>query len=147
MSDMDEATAAVKACKENTSCEVICTMTFEKSGEKQFNTMMGVSPVDMVEGLISSGASIIGTNCGNGIRNMVEIAEIIRSVNKEIPILVHANAGAPVYKDGKTTFPESPSEMAAYVEKLIGAGANIIGGCCGTTPEHIRQIAEIVREK
>lgn len=147
MSDMEEATAAVRACKENTSCEVICTMTFEKSGDKAFNTMMGVTPVDMIDGLIESGASIIGTNCGNGIRNMVEITEMIRSVNTDIPILIHANAGAPIYKDGETTFPESPAEMAGFVNTLIEAGANIIGGCCGTTPEHIRLIAEIVRKK
>jgi 5-methyltetrahydrofolate--homocysteine methyltransferase len=61
--------------------------------------------------------------------------------------LIHANAGAPIYKDGETIFPETPEEMAGFVDLLIGAGANIIGGCCGTTPEHIRQIAQIVRKK
>ncbi|MBN1952453.1 MAG: homocysteine S-methyltransferase family protein [Bacteroidales bacterium] len=147
MSDMEEATAAVKACRENTPCEVICTMTFEKSGDMAYNTMMGVTPADMLEGILAAGANIIGANCGNGIRNMVDIARIIRSVNKDIPMLIHANAGAPVYKDGITTFPETPDEMAGFVETLIGAGANIIGGCCGTSPEHIRRIADIVRKK
>jgi 5-methyltetrahydrofolate--homocysteine methyltransferase len=122
-------------------------MTFEKSGDMEYNTMMGVSPADMVRDIISAGASIIGANCGNGIRNMIDIAKMIRNVDAEIPILIHANAGAPIYKDGKTTFPETPEEMAGFVETLINAGANIIGGCCGTTPEHIRQIAEIVRKK
>jgi 5-methyltetrahydrofolate--homocysteine methyltransferase len=147
MSDLEEAMAAVRACKENTSCEVICTMTFEKSGEKKYNTMMGVSPVEMLDGIVASGASIIGANCGNGIRNMIEITELIRDVNPLIPILIHANAGLPVYYNGKTVFPETPDEMASHVQALIDAGANIIGGCCGTTPEHIRRIAEIVRKK
>jgi len=146
MSDLDEAIAAVKACKENTSCEIICTMTFDKSGDKAYNTMMGVTPAEMVNGIISNGASIVGANCGNGIQNMIEISELIRSVNSEIPILIHANAGAPIYKDGKTVFPESAEEMAGFVETLVNAGANIIGGCCGTTPEHIRQIAEITKK-
>jgi 5-methyltetrahydrofolate--homocysteine methyltransferase len=68
--------------------------------------------------------------------------EEIRKANKEIPILVHANAGMPIYKDGETVFPESPDEMAMLVPKIIAAGANIIGGCCGTTPGHIRKIRE-----
>jgi 5-methyltetrahydrofolate--homocysteine methyltransferase len=147
MSDMEEAIAAVKACKENTSSEVICTMTFEKSGEKEYHTMMGVSPIDMLGDIIAAGATIIGANCGNGIKNMVEITELIRSVDPKIPILIHANAGIPIYKDGETIFPENPEEMASYVEALINAGANIIGGCCGTTPEHIRQIAKMAKQK
>ena len=146
MSDPEEAVAAIKACKENTACEIICTMTFEKTGEHAYHTMMGTSPAEMAEQLISAGADIIGANCGNGIRDMVEITEIIRKTNPEIPILIHANAGAPVYHEGKTIFPETPAEMVEYVEALVGAGANIIGGCCGTTPEHIRQISRKLKK-
>ncbi len=147
MSDIDEARCAIKACKENTSCEVICTMTFEKSDEYVFHTMMGVTPSQMVNELVLAGVDIIGANCGNGFKNMVGITSEIRIVNKNIPILIHANAGAPMYKDGKTYFPETPDQMAGLVETLINAGANIIGGCCGTTPEHIRKIAEIIKKE
>jgi len=147
MSDLEEARAAVLACREHTSCEVICTMTFEKSGEDTFHTMMGVSPEQMALEMTAAGASVIGANCGNGIRDMIAIAGQIRKVAPDIPILIHANAGAPVYRDGETVFPETPEEMATFVELVIGAGANIIGGCCGTTPEHIRQIAEVVRKR
>lgn len=147
MADLEEATAAIKAAKENTHCEVICTMTFEKTGDMAYNTMMGVSPADMLDQIIRAGAAVVGANCGNGIRNMVDIAKIMREVNPDIPILIHANAGAPIYQDGKTIFPETPEEMAGFVDVLIKAGANIIGGCCGTSPEHIRQIAAIVRKK
>lgn len=146
MSDLDEAKAAVNASKENTSCEIICTFTFEKSAEKEYHTMMGVSPEQMVEEISSAGATIIGANCGNGVERMIDIVEAIRRVNKTIPVLIHANAGMPIYEGGKTFFPETPEQMAGFVNRLVDAGANIIGGCCGTTPEHIHQIAEIVKQ-
>jgi 5-methyltetrahydrofolate--homocysteine methyltransferase len=142
MTDLDEARLAIQAAKENTNCEVFCTLTFEKTLQGEFRSMMGVSPTEMVNTLIDAGADLIGANCGNGIAVMIGIVEEIRKANKEIPILVHANAGMPMYKDGETIFPESPDEMAVLVPKIIAAGANIIGGCCGTTPNHIRKIRE-----
>lgn len=147
MSDLDEARLAIRAAKENTRCEVFCTMTFEKTVTGEFRSMMGVSPTEMVQTLIDAGAELIGANCGNGIAGMVGIVEEIRRANPDIPILVHANAGMPVYQDGETVFPEKPEEMAALVPKIIAAGANIIGGCCGTTPEHICKMREKVNEK
>jgi 5-methyltetrahydrofolate--homocysteine methyltransferase len=144
MSDIDEARLAVKAAKENTSCEVICTMTFEKTVSGEFRTMMGVSPTEMVEALVEAGADMIGANCGNGIENMIGIVSEIRKANPVIPIIIHANAGMPVYRDGQTIFPESPEEMSRFVPKIIDARANIIGGCCGTTPAHIRKVREVV---
>ena len=146
MSDLDEAKAAVQAARENTSCEIICTFTFEKSGEKEYHTMMGVTPQQMTEEMTRAGAHIIGANCGNGVERMIDIVEAIRGFNQDVPVLIHANAGMPVYQDGKTIFPETPEQMAGFVNRLLDAGANIIGGCCGTTPEHIRLIAEIIRQ-
>jgi 5-methyltetrahydrofolate--homocysteine methyltransferase len=147
MSDIDEARLAVRAAKENTSCEVFCTMTFEKTVSGEFRTMMGVSPAEMVEILIEAGADLLGANCGNGIVNMIGIVDEIRKTNHSIPILIHANAGMPIYRDGATFFPESPEEMANFVPKLIETGANIIGGCCGTTPAHIHKVREVVDQK
>ncbi len=144
MTDLDEARIAVKAASENTKCEVICTMTFDKIKSGEFRTMMGIAPSDIPDVLAEAGASVIGANCGNGIAGMVEIVKEIRSVNKELPILVHANAGLPIYNDGQTIFPETPDEMASMVNEIVGAGASIIGGCCGTTPDHICKIREIV---
>jgi 5-methyltetrahydrofolate--homocysteine methyltransferase len=144
MSDLDEARLAIQAAKENTNCEVFCTMTFEKTVQGEYRSMMGVSPTDMVNTLIDAGADLIGANCGNGIADMIGIVEEIRSINSEIPILVHANAGMPIYKDGETVFPETPIEMSGLVSKIIAAGANIIGGCCGTTPDHICRVREEV---
>ena len=144
MSDLDEALLAVKAAKEHTHCEVICTMTFEKTVANEYRSMMGISPSEMTLALTGAGVDILGANCGNGAENMIQIVQEIRSINKSIPVLVHANAGLPKYIDGKTVFPETPDETAKFVSRLIEAGANIIGGCCGTTPEHILKISEIV---
>jgi 5-methyltetrahydrofolate--homocysteine methyltransferase len=144
MSDLEEAVIAVKAAKENTMCEVICTMTFEKTQGGEYRTMMGVSPSDIPLKLQEAGADIIGSNCGNGTRAMIEITKELRSVAPDIPIIIQGNAGMPKYVKGNTVFEETPEETAGYVPDLIKAGANIIGGCCGTTPEHIRLIVEII---
>lgn len=144
MTDLDEAVLAVRAARENTRLEVICTMTFDKLITAEYRTMMGISPSDMVQPLLDAGATILGTNCGNGIAGMIPVVEEIRKCNRDIPILVHANAGIPYFRDGRTVFPEGPEEMASHVKALIKAGANIIGGCCGTTPEHIARIKQAV---
>lgn len=146
MTDLDEARLAVRAAKENTLLEVICTMTFEKTVNGEYRSMMGVSPTEMMHELVPEGVDIIGANCGNGIEGMIEIVKEIRSCNSEIPVLVHANAGMPMYHEGTTLFPESPEQTASFVQAIINAGVNIIGGCCGTTPEHIRQIARVARQ-
>ncbi len=145
MTDLDEARIAVRAAVENTACEVFCTMTFDKTVNGEYRTMMGISPTEMTETLIEAGASVIGANCGNGIADMISIVEEIRQVNTTIPILIHANAGRPNYSEGETTFPDSPTDMAGRVKEIIEAGANIIGGCCGTTPDHICQIHHVVK--
>lgn len=145
MTDLEEARIAVKAAKENTSCEVICTMTFDKIIGGEYRTMMGISPTEMTEALVEAGAEIIGANCGNGIADMIGIVKEIRQANAKVPILIHANAGMPHYHDGETTFPESPNDMAARVKEIVEAGANIIGGCCGTTPDHICEVHHVVK--
>jgi 5-methyltetrahydrofolate--homocysteine methyltransferase len=141
MSAIDEAVLAVKAVKENTGLEVLATFTFEKKGGA-YRTMMGVSPQEMARSLVAAGADIIGTNCGNGIERMVDIVREIRSVERSLPVIVHANAGLPVARDGAVFFPDTPERMSSFVPALVEAGANIIGGCCGTTPAHIRAIRE-----
>jgi 5-methyltetrahydrofolate--homocysteine methyltransferase len=144
MSAVDEAAIAVKAARENTKCTVIITMTFSKTPKGEFRTMMGVSPEEMVSSMKDAGAHIIGSNCGNGIEDMTGIVKAIRVADNMIPVMIQANAGIPELIDGKTVFRESPGMMALFVPELIKAGANIIGGCCGTTPEHIREIGRIL---
>jgi len=142
MSDIEEARQAVKAVKENTKLEIICTFTFEKTAKGEYRTMMGVDPVSAMNAAIEAGADIVGANCGNGIERMIEIVGEMRAVNKTIPILVHANAGLPKNVNGEVVFPETPEDMANVAPKLAAAGANIIGGCCGTTPAHIKAMKQ-----
>ncbi|MCL5103088.1 MAG: homocysteine S-methyltransferase family protein [Armatimonadetes bacterium] len=144
MMSVIEAVQAVKATKENTGLTVICTFTFEP-GARGFRTMMGVTPGDAALAVVEAGADIIGANCGNGIENMIEITRQIRAAAPNTPILIQANAGVPVLEGGRTIFKATPEEMAAHVPELIEAGANIVGGCCGTTPEHIAAIAGAAR--
>jgi 5-methyltetrahydrofolate--homocysteine methyltransferase len=144
MSDLDEARLAIRAAREHTKLEVFCTMTFEKTLTGEFRSMMGVSPTEMVQSLKEAGAELLGANCGNGIAGMVGIVKEIRKADPEVPVLVHANAGMPIYEDGETVFPETPEEMASLVKDIVDAGANVIGGCCGTTPEHIRLVRKAV---
>ncbi len=145
MSAIDEACIAVRAAKNSTHCEIICTFTFDKTASGEYRTMMGVSPTETVYALKEAGADIIGTNCGNGIEGMIEVVREIRRADGSIPVLVHANAGRPIIQDGKTVFPETPEIMAAKAGELIAAGANIVGGCCGTTPEHIKALVRAIR--
>jgi 5-methyltetrahydrofolate--homocysteine methyltransferase len=144
MSDATEACLAIKAAKKNTKLEVICTFTFEKTLQGTYRTMMGLSPEDAAKAAVDAGADIIGPNCGNGMARMVDIVKAMRKVDAKTPILVHANAGLPTNVDGKDVFPETPADMAGLVPALIEAGANIIGGCCGTTPAHIAAIKKAV---
>lgn len=141
MSDIEEASLAIRAAKENTKLEVISTFTFSKAGD-EYRTMMGVAPIDAAKAAIQAGADIVGTNCGNGLEGMIEIVKEIRSAIPDIPILVQANAGLPCSVNGKDVFPDSPEHMASLVDAVVKAGVNIIGGCCGTTPEHIKAMKD-----
>ena len=144
MTDPEEAKLAIEAVKKASSLDVGCTFTFSKNQDGVYRTMMGTDVEAYLEMALSAGADIIGANCGNGTAGMIEIVKVIRALDPDIPVLVHANAGLPIYQDGKTVFPESANEMSSQMEELVKAGANIVGGCCGTTPEHIRQIVQIL---
>ena len=145
MMALDEAALAVRAAREHTSMEIICTFTFQAMPDDTYRTMMGVSPAEMANAMLSAGADIVGANCSVGSRDMVAIVRELRTAAPSAPILVSPNAGRPVRNDeGKDVFPETPADMAAAVPALIGAGANIIGGCCGTTEAHVAAIADAV---
>ena len=140
---LEEATLAIKAAKENTGLVVMSTMTFDK-GPRGLFTMMGVTPEQAVNGLQDAGADVVGTNCGNGIEIMVELAQEMRGLTDGY-LLVHSNAGIPAIVKGRIVYPETPAFMAEGFARLADMGINIIGGCCGTEPDHIRALAAAVR--
>lgn len=145
MTDLDEALIAVRAAKENTGCEIICTFTFDRTLSGGYRTMMGVSPAEASAALARAGADIIGANCGSGLEDMAGIIREMRAAQRDIPLIAQPNAGLPIYSEGRHIYPATPEDMEAAAVKLISAGANIIGGCCGTTPEHIKSMAEAIR--
>lgn len=141
MTALDELVAAVRAAKE-TQLPVIASMSFTPDVGKGFRTIMGVSIEQMVRQLEEEGADGIGTNCGTvDIADVVNIVREIRGLTS-LPILAEANAGKPRIIGETTVFDQTPEIMAVHIPALAEAGANIIGGCCGTTPDHIRAFAE-----
>ena len=140
MTAIEEATLAIRAALENTDLLVMATMVFDK-GPRGFFTMMGVTPERAARSLREAGAHVVGTNCGNGIDNMVEVAKTMRQETDGY-LLVHSNAGIPAMKAGQIIYPESPEYMAERFKQLADIGVDIIGGCCGTGPEHIRALAQ-----
>ena len=140
---LEEALVAVRAAKENTDLVVISTMIFDK-GPRGYFTMMGVTPEQCVSELSAAGADIVGTNCGNGIERMIEIAERMRAATDGY-LAVHSNAGIPDIVKGRIVYPETPEFMVEGFMKLHDLGVNIIGGCCGTGPDHIRELSRALR--
>jgi len=131
---LEETLLAIKAAKD---CGMFCMacMTFDSS--PQGYRCLDASLQDSARALDASGADVIGTNCGNGIVEMVEIAALMRPLTSK-PLMVKSNAGLPLLAGGKATYKETPEVMASFVPQLIKAGVSIVGGCCGTTPEYIR---------
>lgn len=139
MMDLEEARLAVAAARQvSTTIPVIASMTFNAT-PRGFFTTMGNTPEQACEGLREAGADIVGSNCGNGAATMVELAREL-STHAGLPLSIQANAGLPEVRDGELHYPESPAFMAARVPDLIELGVAIVGGCCGTGPEHIRAI-------
>ena len=136
---IEEVKLAIKATKENTDLTIMSTMTFDK-GPRGFFTMMGVTPEQAVIEMGKAGADVVGTNCGNGIDIMIEIAHQMRKAT-DAPMIVHSNAGIPAMIKGRIVYPETPNYMAEKFKVLYDMKVNILGGCCGTTPEHIGQLA------
>jgi 5-methyltetrahydrofolate--homocysteine methyltransferase len=145
MTDIQEAVLAVKAAKEiSPSIPVMANMTFNKT-PRGFFTVMGVNVEKAVEELEAAGADIIGSNCGNGIENMIEIAKEYKKYSN-LPLIIQSNAGLPEIRGDEVFYPETPEFMAEKSKELVSAGVSIIGGCCGTTPEHIRAMALAVKK-
>ena len=143
MTALEEATLAIRAAKEHTGLTVMATMVFDK-GPRGFFTMMGVTPARAATELSAAGADVVGSNCGNGIEGMVEVAKEMRQATDGY-MLIHSNAGLPELRNGEVVYPEGPDWMAERFQALVEAGVNIVGGCCGTTPDHIRALSGRLR--
>lgn len=139
MTDLNEARLAIEAAKSvSPSLPVSAMMTFDAT-PRGFFTIMGVSIEQAATGLAKAGADIIGSNCGNGIEKMIEIARELKTYTK-LPTMIRPNAGLPALDGEMPVYPETPEFMAEKCGQLLSLGVNIIGGCCGTTPAHTAEI-------
>ena len=142
MTELAEVSLAVRAVRDNTDLPVVASLTFD-SGPDKTATMMGTAPAEVVEHLGPLGIAAFGANCGLGPDRYVNVVELYRR-STGAPIWVKANAGLPQIIDGVSVFPLSAEAYASFVPALAAAGANFIGGCCGTTPDHIAAVRKAV---
>jgi 5-methyltetrahydrofolate--homocysteine methyltransferase len=151
MSDDHEMMLAVRACRAvaeraRRDIPIAASMAFDPSRQGGFRTNMGVSPAEAARAMVEAGADIIGANCGSVTPE--QMAEIVREFRRatDKPILIQPNAGVPELQAGKTIFRLAPKEFADGMKHVLEASARLVGGCCGTTPEHIRCLRRAVEE-
>ncbi|MDU0458294.1 MAG: homocysteine S-methyltransferase family protein, partial [Geobacteraceae bacterium] len=132
--DIKECRAAVIGIREiSSTIPIIAMLTFDDNGR----SVLGTPPESAAITLTAAGADIVGSNCGLGVDGIYDILCRMRGVTA-LPLISQANAGLPQLIGDKTVFPGTPAEMTAYHERMLDMGVRIIGGCCGTTPDHIR---------
>jgi 5-methyltetrahydrofolate--homocysteine methyltransferase len=143
MFSLEEALAAVRGVKSIGKIFVIASLTYNRT-KNGFFTLMGDSVAKAAKALEETGADAIGSNCGLGSAEMIELTAAIRAATRK-PMLIQPNAGKPLAVDDTVVYQQSPAEFAADGLKIKANGADMIGGCCGTTPEFIRELAKAVR--
>jgi 5-methyltetrahydrofolate--homocysteine methyltransferase len=143
MFSLDEALLALRAAKSLGDVCVVVSLTYNRN-PKGFFTMMGDGVPKAAQAFDAAGADVIGSNCGLGSADMVDLAATLRAATRR-PILIQPNAGQPVVEDGRTVYLQAAAEFASDAIRIKAAGADMIGGCCGTTPEFIRALAQAIR--
>ena len=138
MSDLQEVQAAVMGIRDVSDMPVVTTLTFDTNGR----TMMGVAPVAGLEAMRELGVTALGGNCGNGPAEIEGVIQAMRDADPDVVLVAKSNAGIPQYVDGALVYNGTPEVMARHARRVRDLGARIIGGCCGTTPEHIRAMSE-----
>jgi 5-methyltetrahydrofolate--homocysteine methyltransferase len=141
MIDRSEMAVAVRAAA-STGLPVAATMTYERTATG-YRTVMGDSPADCIASAREAGASIVGANCGAGIDSYIDLARELRALC-DCPLWIKANAGLPTILDGQTVYRMKPGEYCSYIPALLDIGVNIIGGCCGTSPDFIAAARQLI---
>jgi 5-methyltetrahydrofolate--homocysteine methyltransferase len=142
----EEAAIAIEAARDAGAPVIVASFAFDlMADEDDVRTMMGISPEQAAEFMAERGCHVAGLNCGTGV-DMRMAAEIVRRYRAacDLPVMAQPNAGAPVLEDMKVVYRQSPEEMGAGLPALLAAGPRIVGGCCGSTPAHIRRFREIL---
>ncbi|MGD2123835.1 MAG: homocysteine S-methyltransferase family protein, partial [Gemmatimonadota bacterium] len=142
MSDLREAEAAIKGAQDACDLPLVVTLTFDAGGR----TMMGVSPEQAVETLTPFGLAAVGANCGSGPEETEEVIATMASLGSGLPLIAKANAGKPAWVDGALVYDGTPEVMGEHALRVRDLGASLIGGCCGTTPAHIREMGRALAD-
>jgi 5-methyltetrahydrofolate--homocysteine methyltransferase len=141
MSHLSEIGAAIRGARRaSATIPVIATMTFDTRGY----TMMGVSPEQAIASLTAWGADAVGGNCGNGPDELITVIERMRAADPDVILVAKSNAGMPELVDMQAVYRSDPGEMAVQAVAMRAAGATIVGGCCGTTPQHLARMADLL---
>jgi 5-methyltetrahydrofolate--homocysteine methyltransferase len=146
MSDPAELALAVRAARSAGAALVFATYTFQKT-PSGFRTMMGTGVAEGVAAALAAGADVVGANCGTELTldDYVQLTTELAAAAGFTPVMVQPNAGSPVRRDGRISYAESAAEFAAAAPRFLAAGARIVGGCCGSTPEHIAAMRAVVK--
>ncbi len=137
ISELDEAKIALRAARK-TGLPVVVSMVYD-SGQEFDRTMMGTTPEEEASNLKNEGADVIGANCGMGIEFILTVTKRLRAAT-DLPLWIKPNAGLPEVVDGKVTYNITPAQFSAHALNVRAAGADFIGGCCGTSPAFIREL-------
>jgi methionine synthase I (cobalamin-dependent) len=141
MSDLDEAKAAVEAVQRVTQLPLLVTFSFDTRGR----TMMGVDPVRAAETIWAMGVDAVGANCGRTLSENLEAITKMRQALPQATLMVKPNAGLPHIENQEIVYDVTPEIMAEYAHKFAAQGVKVLGGCCGSTPEHIKAVVATLK--
>jgi methionine synthase I (cobalamin-dependent) len=134
---LDEALAAIEGVRRSSALPVVVSFSFDRGTR----TMMGLSPTQVIESIGPLHVAAIGANCGRSLQDMENVVNEFAALNAGIPLWIKPNAGLPSMVGDIARYDTDPAEMAEFVRRFIDSGAQVVGGCCGSSPDHIREIA------
>jgi len=140
---LDEALAAIDGVRRASALPLVISFSFDRGTR----TMMGLSPAQVIEAIAPLGMAAIGANCGRSLEDMMQVVQEFAALNAGIPLWIKPNAGLPSMVDDIARYDTSPAEMGAYARRFLDAGAQVVGGCCGSAPEHVAAIAACKRPR
>jgi homocysteine S-methyltransferase len=141
LSDIQELAAAVQAARMECDLPIVAMATFPAEGR----TLVGYTPEEVMTSMTRLGVQVVGANCSEGPHDMLSTVERLKLANPEMPVAAMPNAGSPRMVDDRVLYMSSPEYMAEFTRRFIHAGTHLVGGCCGTTPDHIRAVKAMAK--
>jgi 5-methyltetrahydrofolate--homocysteine methyltransferase len=148
MSALEELLIAIRAVRAAGAPFIVASMAFDRLPNGNIRTMMGVAPEQAASSSVEAGADVVGANCGTHMTT-ADFARVVGTFRQATgrPIMVQANAGSPELEDGRAVYRLTPEVFAAGMREVVAAGASVVGGCCGTTPEHIAALSRLFKQE